>query len=213
MHQFFTSDEHYGHRNIIDYVKRPYRDTNEMKRDLIDRHNARITPGMAAQAHTWHLGDIFWNTVSHAEASSIMHSLNGSHSLVLGNHDELVEENMEWAKTWFQEIVQYKLIKTGIENKRGLFVCHYATRIWPNSHKGAWHIYGHSHGEAAELGQSFDVGVDSVGKLGLTPYSPISVQELRREMEKRKPHHSIPKDKVWPGKTEVLLDHLEEGSH
>jgi len=204
-HLFFTSDEHYGHRNIIEYVGRPFNNVEEQTRELINRHNARITPGMAANTVTWHLGDIFWNSMSVGEATQILYALNGRHSLVLGNHDELVEENLDAFKTFFEEIVLYKELKVPGYNRRGLVLCHYAMRTWRSSHKGSWHLYGHSHAELPELGLSFDVGVDNP----ITRFAPMSLDEVRRVMEKKTAHHQI--TKVWPGKESH--DHLPEGSH
>jgi calcineurin-like phosphoesterase family protein len=203
-HLFFTSDEHYGHKNMITYVGRPYKNIEEETRDFINRHNARVTPGMAEHTMTWHLGDLFWNTMSIGECTQIMYALNGSHSLVLGNHDELIEENLDAFKPFFKEIVLYKDMK--VSNKQRLTLCHYAMRTWRGSHKGAWQLYGHSHAELPELGQSFDVGVDNP----ICKFAPLSLDEVRREMEKRKPHHVI--KKVWTGK-DFPTDHLPEGSH
>ena len=77
--KFFTSDEHYGHRRIIDFCKRPFADIYEMREALIAAHNAKVGRGDI----TFHLGDIFWRTMSVDEAMYIMSRLNGQHKLVL----------------------------------------------------------------------------------------------------------------------------------
>ena len=46
---------------------------------------------------------------------------------------------------------------------------HYAHRTWRNSVHGAFHLYGHSHGDLPGLGRSMDVGVDA------NDYAPISI--------------------------------------
>jgi calcineurin-like phosphoesterase family protein len=219
MNLFFTSDEHYGHRNIIDYCKRPYANVDEMTRDLINRHNARITPGKAEHALTWHLGDMFWNSMSVGEAKSILYSLNGQHAFVFGNHDELILENQGEFKSLFRDMQWYAEI-SGVGNKRGMVLCHYSMRTWRHSHKGAWHLFGHSHSELPSFGLSFDVGVDNVGKMGLTPFSPASLQEVTKIFEKLKMDKTqfITSTRVWPGKEPSPskyspFDHLPEGSH
>jgi calcineurin-like phosphoesterase family protein len=47
--------------------------------------------------------------------------------------------------------------------KQGIVLCHYARRVWPHSGRGAWHLYGHSHGNLPDepLSLSMDVGVDT----------------------------------------------------
>src|SRR5580704_6820140 len=42
-------------------------------------------------------------------------------------------------------------------------ICHYAVRVWNRSHHGAWHLYGHSHGNLPDTptSLSMDVGVDT----------------------------------------------------
>lgn len=46
--------------------------------------------------------------------------------------------------------------------KQRIVLCHYAMRVWPHHAQGAWHLYGHSHGNLPddELSLSLDVGVD-----------------------------------------------------
>jgi len=43
MANFFTSDLHFGHQNIIAYTSRPYASVDEMNLDLIVRYNSVVT--------------------------------------------------------------------------------------------------------------------------------------------------------------------------
>lgn len=84
--EFFTSDEHWWHENIIKYCSRPYRNSKEMHKDFIARHNSVV----GVDDVVWHLGDLSMlgaNKANHIE--KIFNRLNGSHHLVLGNHDDL----------------------------------------------------------------------------------------------------------------------------
>jgi calcineurin-like phosphoesterase family protein len=78
--RWFTSDEHYFHKNIITYSKRPFRDVPEMNEEMIRRHNAVVGP----QDEVWHLGDF----VMKGDPGDILSQLNGRHHLVSGNHDK-----------------------------------------------------------------------------------------------------------------------------
>ena len=39
---FFTTDEHYGHTNIIKFCDRPFASVEEMDAEIIQRHNELI---------------------------------------------------------------------------------------------------------------------------------------------------------------------------
>jgi calcineurin-like phosphoesterase family protein len=191
---FITSDEHYGHNNIITYCKRPFANVSEMKDYIIAQHNKKVpdSPNML----TIHAGDLFWNTLTQKEAADILCQLNGKHAFLYGNHDELIERN-----SWLRE--QFEWVKG--ENKVGgatlvnfqnrkLLVSHFAHRVWERSHKGSYHVYGHSHQGLPPLGQSFDIGVEG------HDYSPWSLEEIWAKMETLEPHHIIAEEKKWPGK-------------
>lgn len=44
MARYFTADLHLGHRNIIDYSGRPFRDAEQMNGALVERWNTTVTP-------------------------------------------------------------------------------------------------------------------------------------------------------------------------
>jgi calcineurin-like phosphoesterase family protein len=193
--EHFISDEHIGHANIIRYVNRPFTSVDEMTSELRRRHNLAVNP----KDHTWHLGDLFWNSFGEGPAIAYMNSLNGEHSVILGNHDELLEESAALRRC-FREVIGSKdrpgmaVIPVPGFKKQKLVMSHYAQRVWLDSHKGSWHIYGHSHAEISELGKSFDVGVDSK----FMAFAPLSMNELIVEMSKREQAHKIVQP--WPGK-------------
>jgi calcineurin-like phosphoesterase family protein len=179
--RFITSDEHYGHRNIIKFCKRPFADIYEMREALIAAHNAKVQPGDL----TFHLGDIFWKHTSAQEALDILSRLNGDHVLILGNHDELVRNTPEiWTR--FVQVEEVMLLpKYAISKKLTLpkmFLHHYAGRVWPDSHKGSYHFYGHSHAALPEANTlSCDIGVDT-----RPDYAPWSELELHVKMQAKK---------------------------
>lgn len=79
--EWFTSDQHFGHRKVIDYCNRPYADVDDMNRALIARFNARVR----SCDTTWHLGDF---SLDEKCVRDVLPLLNGTHRLVAGNHDE-----------------------------------------------------------------------------------------------------------------------------
>jgi calcineurin-like phosphoesterase family protein len=182
---FLTSDEHYGHERIITLAKRPFASVEDMNETIIARHNKKV-PNNQGQL-TIHVGDMFWQTMSYEEASLILRRLHGRHAFIFGNHDELVEKSV-LLRNLFTWIVG-KNKASGSEqikwNNHKITLNHYSQRVWDGSHKGHWHLYGHSHGALTGLGKSFDIGVDGHG------FSPWSMEEIETEMEKRPSHHTI----------------------
>jgi calcineurin-like phosphoesterase family protein len=192
---FITSDEHYGHKNILIYCKRPFANVDEMRETLIERHNKKVPNNR--NVLTIHVGDMFWNTLSVGEAATIIGRLHGRHAFIFGNHDELIEQHKNEFIEFFDWIRgENKASGTHILhfNKHELTLCHYSMTVWSKSHKGSWHVFGHSHGELKTKGKSFDIGVDSHN------FEPWSLEEIEAEMERRPQGHVIPADKVWPGK-------------
>lgn len=162
MKYFFTSDQHYGHTNIIKYCDRPFDNVDEMDKELMRRHNEVVR----ADDIVFHLGDFCWvNKKSEAYIKYINH-LNGKHIFIRGSHDYWLPKN-------HQMIIEKKF-----DNIR-IVMCHYAMRKWPRSHYNSWHLYGHSHGKLETPGKTLDVGVDCHN------FYPISLEQITEIMEKK----------------------------
>jgi calcineurin-like phosphoesterase family protein len=167
---FFTADWHLGHRNIIEFCKRPFANVDEMTEVLIEKHNKKVP----RSARVVYIGDMFWRTFGVGNALGVMNRLNGEPYFVYGNHDELIEENPE-LRSRFRFTENIAEIKCKPLPK--IVCCHYAMRVWPGSHRGSWHLYGHSHGELPENdSMSFDVGVDCWN------FEPVSIDEVAIKM-------------------------------
>ncbi len=78
---WFTSDTHFGHKNILEYEKeaRPFQSVEEMNEALISNWNDTVRP----KDIIWHLGDFAFGR-SHVELAG---RLNGRKRLIMGNHD------------------------------------------------------------------------------------------------------------------------------
>jgi calcineurin-like phosphoesterase family protein len=160
---YFTADEHIDHKRICELMNRPFQNLDEMKETLIANHNSIVTD----KDIVYHLGD-----VSFSSADDYIKRLNGTHHLVLGNHDYTRLKHL----TLFKNIQDVLYLRTeGIR----VFMSHYAHRTWRNSHYGSYHLFGHSHGMIPNYGRSMDVGVDCHN------FKPISleyvVEALRKE--------------------------------
>lgn len=192
---FITSDEHYGHENIIQFCGRPFASTEEMKESIIARHNAKV-PNKQSYL-TIHVGDMFWHTLTAVEAIEILTRLHGRHAFLYGNHDELIERQpltfasrFEWIRGRNKENTSH----TVHFEKKTIVISHFAQRVWEKSHKGAIHVFGHSHGELEPLGKSFDIGVDA------NNFTPWSLEEIIAKAATLASHHIITPANAWKGK-------------
>jgi calcineurin-like phosphoesterase family protein len=172
---WFTADTHFGHRNIIQYTNRPYRDTDEMDEALIENWNARISP----DDDVYHLGD--FALCDTGALDKILDRLHGNIHLIVGNHEKSALTRVRrfvWVKDYFELVVPDATANRG---SRLVVLMHYAMRVWNASHHGAWQLYGHSHGTLPDDPTllSIDVGVDCHG------YGPISYEEVAAIMEKK----------------------------
>jgi len=162
MNYWFTSDEHYGHENVIKFNNRPFENIHEMNDGLIKRHNEVVNKGDVVI----HAGDFCWKN-NEKGAKEFLDRLNGTHILLKGSHDNWM--NRSYHEMWTKTI-----------NKQLVVVCHYAMRVWPRRHYGSWMLYGHSHGKLPDHGYSTDIGVDN------WDYYPVSWDQIV-ELMKNKP--------------------------
>ena len=78
---FFISDCHFGHKNIIKYMNRPFESVDDMNLGMINSWNSVVS----TSDRVFLVGDAF--LCDKDQASEIVKSLNGYKVLVAGNHD------------------------------------------------------------------------------------------------------------------------------
>jgi calcineurin-like phosphoesterase family protein len=167
---FFTSDHHFGHANVIKYSKRPFANVEAMDTALVEHWNAVV----GKDDTVYHLGDFTLGDVLAFERYA--QQLNGWIKIVPGGHDyrwvpDFLAEYK--SRAWLHKIdvlpplYTLELPEYGTkEDAKGrkyplvIALCHYSMQVWDRSHYGAYHLFGHSHGNLMGIGNSFDVGVD-----------------------------------------------------
>ncbi len=173
--KFYIADTHFRHAKIIECCDRPYASTDEMDNELIRRWNAVVGVGDIV----YHLGDFAFGLGDEEAIKNVFSRLNGRKVLVLGNHDfrknGVVHPTIA-ALDWYQPPTP--MLETSDEGQR-VILCHYAMRTWPGQHRGAYHFYGHSHGDLLGVGRSRDVGVD----MRDVDFTPRTFLELTRGMQ------------------------------
>jgi calcineurin-like phosphoesterase family protein len=170
---FFTADLHLCHDNIIRHCNRPFDNADSMYTNIACNWNSVVKRGDSVYI----LGDISLD--SNVERSrAFIKSLNGNKFLIRGNHDKKISRE-KGLFSWVKDIYKLKVPDRDVPGgKRIIVLCHYAMRVWPLSHYGSWHLYGHSHGDLPPYGLSFDVGVDAWG------FYPVSYEQVKEKMNK-----------------------------
>lgn len=187
MARWFTADLHLGHRNIIDYCSRPFRDVEEMNDALVARWNEVV----GADDEVVVLGDFALGRI--AETLPLAQCLNGRKVLVAGNHDRCWAGHHgraeraadQYLAAGFDEIRQ-GTIHLDIAGVR-VAACHFP--YVGDSHdedryvlhrpvdEGAWLLHGHVHERWRVCDRMINVGVD------VWDYAPVAeatVAELLR---------------------------------
>ncbi|MBE9660676.1 metallophosphoesterase [Mucilaginibacter myungsuensis] len=172
---WFTSDHHFGHRNIIDHVGRPFGSVDEMDEMLIQKWNERV----AEHDNVYHLGDLGLNKPD--QLKEILNRLKGNIFLIKGNHDDTAlkcKNRFEWIKDYYELKVPDESIPTG---KQKIVLFHYAMRQWNDKFRKSYHLYGHAHGTLPDdsASFSFDIGVDSHN------FYPIDYDEVKLIMNRK----------------------------
>jgi calcineurin-like phosphoesterase family protein len=165
---FVSSDFHLFHANIIKYCSRPFSSTEEMNRELVERHNSKVS----SEDITINCGD-FALTNDINRAAEILNSLNGKFIFLRGNHEKTLLEidRKGLCKDKIIEIRDlYEINYQGIN----IVFCHYPLAVWNKKHRGSLHYFGHTHiTYTPPIGdKSRDVGVDG------NNYYPYSIDEL-----------------------------------
>lgn len=185
---FFTSDTHYNHSNIcrgtskwagdLTRVTRNFQQLKEMNYNIVENINEMV----GQDDILIHLGD--WSFGGFESIQEFRERIICKNIyLVLGNHDNHIEDNKDNIRKLFVDVVHYtKLQVTTWKNKEMLpskyVLCHFPIASWDGMNKGVIHLFGHVHlsGQKKVMrGKSMDVGVD--GNF-LSPYTRKDIQHF-----------------------------------
>lgn len=86
---YFISDLHVGHTNVLSFDNRPFKSIEEHDEALIKNWNSVV--GMDDDVYL--LGDISWHNAT--KTIEIFNRLNGHIHLIKGNHDSRLLKNRE----------------------------------------------------------------------------------------------------------------------
>lgn len=132
---YYVSDLHFGHANVIRHDNRPFADLEEMDRIMLERWNEAV----GEDDDVYVVGDFCYR--SGKTADWYLRRLKGRKHLVVGNHDWLTLRNAK-AMAMFASVDRLLEIE---DAGRAVVLCHYPLAEWRNSRRGAWHVHGHIH--------------------------------------------------------------------
>lgn len=187
---FFSSDQHFGHRNVLRFCGRPYRDEKEMGQALIDNWNSVVTNDDIVVS----MGDFFWFNDSHSIKKCI-DKLNGKEIyLVLGNHDKresfrrVTDERFHIVDGITHIFLRCDDTERWYQKTFEIVCSHYPLMTWSHRDRGAINLFGHIHSGWLRgcddydqnlplwRGQQLDVGVDNQN------FTPVSFEDVLSQL-------------------------------
>lgn len=167
--EWFISDTHFQHFNIIKHCCRPFETADEMDETIIKNWNEKVS----CKDTVYHLGDLAFSFKHNSyRVVEIINSLKGKIVWLYGNHDKYVKKLLPRFKNVI-EVCHYKEIKI---QKEFIVMSHYPFERWNKCHYGSWHLYGHVHGTIPHdfKIKRMDVGVD------VCDFKPVSFEDIKR---------------------------------
>ncbi len=149
---FFTSDNHFGHKNILNFCKdsrKNHTDIEEMNEDMISIWNSTVSN----EDTVYCLGD--FSLLNSEKTSVILSRLKGNIHLIRGNHDHWVSPQ---SVKFLKSVDVYKKI---VIDKKTIILFHFPIVEFEGMYYGSYHLYGHVHNRYKHPGRAMDVGIDA----------------------------------------------------
>jgi calcineurin-like phosphoesterase family protein len=173
----FTSDFHLSHARIIEYSKRPFRNIDEMNRELVARHNAVVQDDDVV----YNVGDL---SMKESIVPIVVPLLKGIKYLISGNHDRTFagRKNHEEA---IKRYIGYGFKDVMMETRVDRFLVNHLPYMkdddtghearfpeWRPKNDGGYLLCGHVHRAWKTKDKMINVGVDQ------WDYAPVSLETL-----------------------------------
>jgi calcineurin-like phosphoesterase family protein len=171
---FFASDHHFGHANILTFTDsqgkptRVFDSVDAMNEHMIDRHNSVVKNGDTV----WFLGDVVINR----RFLPLIQRLNGRKRLVMGNHD--IFKNKDYYAAGFEDLHAFRKFD-------GFVATHIP--VHRESLRPSWgvNVHGHLHtNRVMDSSGVVDPDYICVCVEQLKDYTPVSIDDLRKQFEK-----------------------------
>jgi len=162
---FFVADTHFSGEAIRLYENRPFPDTDEMDRALIENWNNAVSP----EDTVWHLGDFG----ADGHEAEILSRLNGTVFLVKGNHD--TQSNEYYRQAGFSEVYDMPILYQGF-----WLLSH--EPLYVNTNMPYANLFGHVHANPIYKDFSPQHVCVCVERIH---YTPISFEQVKKMIAER----------------------------
>ncbi len=172
MARWYTSDHHFGHRNIIGYCDRPFAGTDEMNAAMVERWNDLV----GDDDEVWVIGDIALRDLQTMLVEHVAR-LRGRKILVPGNHDRCWagRGKHDRSRGVYLELGGFERIvdapKPARIGRKKVRISHFPYLLDESydlkylDHRprddGSWLLHGHIHEKWRQRGRQINVGVDA----------------------------------------------------
>ena len=169
---FYISDLHLGHKNVIRFDNRPFADVQEMDRVILQLWNTRVQ----RDDHVYIVGDFTYKGTVKPE--EYLRKMRGHKHLIIGNHDRDLLHN-DAAMSYFDSADHILFLLD--EEYRQIVLCHYPMAEWAGSRRDSWLIYGHIHSHRDETYAFMKTRERALNAAAcINHYMPVSFAELLR---------------------------------
>ena len=190
---WFTSDLHFGHRNVIRFCNRPFANEKEMGEKLIENWNSVVGDNDIVFV----LGDTFWFNDSRSIKKALDRLKGKTIYMLPGNHDDFEHYHRvdDPRIVLCPDVVVLWLQEYGSSKKNEIWMSHYPMMTWPHREIDTWLLFGHILSNAFRTvgvdldlplhWNQHDVGCDYWG------YRPVDFEILQRLFDARKTRSTI----------------------
>lgn len=176
---WFISDQHFMHKNVLEFEERPFQTIEEMQIKMIEAWNSVV----GKHDTVFVVGDFCF--AKHLVWKDILGQLKGNVTLIKGNHDKTKVIDRVKEDGFLEEIYTVgHLLKV---DKYYLNLSHYPMEI--GMRPFLFSIHGHIHNQPSSYINQINVGVDSkfMGKYyryNNVPFgTPVPLEHLMKEIE------------------------------
>lgn len=173
MTRFVVSDHHFNHSNIIEYCNRPFETKSDMNSYMIERWNNVV----GQDDVVLHIGDVAFGSKSNVP-EKFLNKLNGRKIVILGNHDDSINQSTFPYPTFESTICRYKGYR---------FWCTHRPEDVPE-YWTEWVIHGHSHNNKPLIDYQknrLNVSVENI------EYTPVPLGELVKTLNNMSNQHKV----------------------
>lgn len=161
-HNFFISDTHFGHKNIITFkdkegnLVRLFSSIEEHDELMVQNWNKVVRP----VDRVYHMGDCVINR----RCLPILSRLNGRKKLIMGNHD--IFHTKEYLK-YFDEVIAYRIYPN-----LGIIFSHVPIHPHQLNERFKFNCHGHLHQNKIDDKRYINLCVEHIN------YTPIELEEI-----------------------------------